>query len=323
MPSQQNLTCLQHVLKFKTLVENTTSSDESTGKTAASSRGTDPSPKECFCNLCRTVATVEFLYTVAAENIVQCRSCGLVFVSQRPATPGEAAGIYSQDYFEGGRPDGYTDYNASEETLRHQARRVLRRLRRYQPSGRLLELGCAYGFFLLEARQHFEVQGVEISPFAAEQARKRGLQVVAGEFQNIPFAAAGFSAVCLFDCIEHLVDPFEYLRKIHSVLERNGVVALTTGDIGSQYARWSGRKWRLMTPPQHLFFFSAKTLKEMLVRTGFEVLGISYPWKLVPWSLMLYQISPRLKTALGPLGRLPLAMYVNLFDAMFLIARKR
>jgi hypothetical protein len=61
----------------------------------------------------------------------------------------------------------------------------------------------------------------------------------------------------------------------------------------------------------------------MLARTGFEALETSYPWKLVPWPLMLYQISPRLKTALGPLGRLPLALYVNLFDAMFVIARKR
>jgi hypothetical protein len=82
-------------------------------------------------------------------------------------------------------------------------------------------------------------------------------------------------------------------------------------DLGARECLWN------------LFFFSATTLRQILARTGFEVLETSYPWKLVPWPLMLYQINPRIKTALGPLGRLPLALYVNLFDAMFVIARKR
>ena len=100
-------------------------------------------------------------------------------------------------------------------------------------------------------------------------------------------------------------------------------MALTTGDIGSLYGRLSGRKWRLMTPPQHLFFFSKQTMLELLNKTGFELVEFSHPWKLVPWRLALYQISPRLKEALGPVGRLPLGLYVNLFDAMFVIARKK
>jgi SAM-dependent methyltransferase len=275
-----------------------------------------------FCNLCQQPSPSTPLYEVAGQQILRCDQCRLVFMAPEVLSPDALAALYSQQYFEGGMCDGYTDYSASEETLRHQGRRMLRRLRHYQSGGPLLEIGCAYGFFLLEARAFFQVKGVEISFFAAQQARSRGLDVVAGDFQALEFPLAHYSAVCLFDCIEHLPNPLEYLQKIHSVLNAGGTLALTTGDIGSWYARLSGRKWRLMTPPQHLFYFSKATLSKMLAKTGFQVVEVSYPWKLVPWRLMLYQLSPRLKAALGPIGRLPLGLYVNLFDAMFVIARK-
>lgn len=280
-------------------------------------------PAEHTCNLCRRPTRCEHLFQVAGHDVFRCTECRLTFVPLTPSLAESVAAVYSEEYFEGGREDGYTDYSDSETVLRHQARRAIQRLRRYQPSGALLELGCAYGFFLLEAQKHFECSGIELSEFAAAEARKRGLDVRAGDFQTLEVPESHYSAVCLFDCIEHLADPFSYLRKMHSVLRPRGVVALTTGDVGSLYARLSGQRWRLMTPPQHLFYFSRPTLTRMLEETGFEVVEFSYPWKLVPIGLILYQLSPRLKTALEPIARLPIGLYVNLFDAMFVIARKR
>jgi SAM-dependent methyltransferase len=275
-----------------------------------------------ICNACGHPIAPQPLYQVANCQMVSCPECGLVFVAPGTVSTETLAGIYSQAYFEGGLPDGYTDYSASEPILRRQARRVLRVLQRYQPRGSLLELGCAYGFFLLEAQTRYRTEGIELSSFAAQEAQRRGLQVTCGDFLKLPPPAEPPNAVCLFDCIEHLAEPYAYLRKIHDVLKPGGVVVLTTGDIGSLYARLAGRRWRLMTPPQHLFFFSRGTLGRLLARAGFEPLEVSYPWKLVPLRLMLYQLSGGLKKILGPLGRLPIGLYVNLFDAMLVIARK-
>lgn len=280
-------------------------------------------PAQHFCNLCQRPTRCEPLYQVAGYDVARCTECQLVFVPMTASLADSVAEVYSEEYFEGGRTDGYTDYSSSESILRHQARRAIHRLRRYQPSGALLELGCAYGFFLMEAKQYFECSGIELSEFAANEARKRGLEVRAGDFKDLEVPTSHYSAVCLFDCIEHLADPYNYLRKIHSVLRPGGIVGITTGDIGSLYARFSGRRWRLMTPPQHLFYFSKKTLARMLEQTGFEPLELSYPWKLVPLGLILYQLSPKLKAALAPIAKLPIGLLVNLFDAMFLIARKR
>jgi SAM-dependent methyltransferase len=282
-----------------------------------------PRLTEAFCNLCQQSISSVFLYQVRHWEIVRCPSCGLVFVGKQLSSPEEVAALYSENYFEGGVDQGYTDYRESEEVLRRQARRALRRLQRYRPAGRVLEIGCAYGFFLAEAQRQYEAEGVEISSFAARQAQQRGLAVQHGDFLELSFPPDRYDVVCLFDCIEHLVDPHAYLQKTHTLLKPQGVLALTTGDISSLYARLAGKHWRLMSPPQHQFYFSRQTLSRLLHQTGFELLEISYPWKLVPWPLMLYQLSPRLKALFGFVGRLPLGLYANLFDAMFVIARKR
>jgi hypothetical protein len=50
---------------------------------------------------------------------------------------------------------------------------------------------------------------------------------------------------------------------------------LTTGDIGSTYARERGRDWHLLTPPWHLYFFARDTLAAAAARAGLRVVRMS------------------------------------------------
>jgi SAM-dependent methyltransferase len=226
--------------------------------------------------------------------------------------------IYDDGYFRGG---AYSDYQASEQVLRRQFRRIVRRLRHVVPDGgRLVEWGCAYGFFLLEAEAHFKCRGVELADGARQRARARGLDVFHPSDEGWK-SESPFDVAVLLDCIEHLPDPGETLARLSGVVRRNGVLLLTTGDWGSLYARASGPRWRLMTPPEHLYFYTARSLRRLLNRHGFEVHEIRHPWKLVPLGLIMHQL--RMRTGL-PLPRLPdwLGVPVNLFDAMRVLARK-
>src|SRR5207249_258065 len=143
-------------------------------------------------------------------------------------------------------------------------------------SGSLLEIGYAYGFFLDEARRRFaRVVGVDISQDAALKGRERSmLETHAGDFLRMSFAPASFDVVCLWDTVEHLEFPYEYLIKARSLLTAGGHVFMTTGDLGSWNARLRGARWRQIHPPTHLHYFSRKTLEALLVRVGFEVLGV-------------------------------------------------
>ena len=64
----------------------------------------------------------------------------------------------------------------------------------------------------------------------------------------------------MLDVIEHLRDPAETVRLLVEALAPRGLLVITTGDWGSLCGRLMGRHWRLMTPPQHLFFFSKSNL---------------------------------------------------------------
>jgi hypothetical protein len=106
-------------------------------------------------------------------------------------------------------------------------------------------------------------------------------------------------------------------------LRPDGIIVLTTGDFGSLAARSTGAHWRLMTPPQHLWFFNRASIASLAQSVGFRVESSDYPWKFVPFSLIAFQVGRMLgrKIAASPTGN-RFAIPVNLFDAMRVVLSK-
>jgi len=92
-----------------------------------------------------------------------------------------------------------------------------------------------------------------------------------------------------------------------------------------------GRFWHLMIPPRHLYFFSPVTIRNLLSQAGFEAVVISKPGKRVPLGFALWKLAslviPGAGSAALRLGALThlgrLAPFVNLWDIMTIVARKR
>jgi SAM-dependent methyltransferase len=230
--------------------------------------------------------------------------------------------IYTEEYFQGGRADGYANYADSEPILRAEFRGAVKALRRAaRASGTLLEIGCAYGFFLAEAKPFFDVRGVEVSESAVRFCRSRGLDVERGPFGLKQAARGPFDAVVMLDVVEHLRNPAETLGLVHEAMAPGGILMLTTGDWESGLSRVMGKNWRLMTPPQHTFFFSPRTMSAMLARFGFKVVACSKPWRMVPLGLIIYQLGRILGMEHPPrMGGFRLGLPVNLFDAFRILA---
>jgi len=274
------------------------------------------------CPVCGECTAHRTVFEKWGYPILCCRGCGLTATGV--PNQFDSSVIYSRDYFQGKARDGYADYLGSENVLRREFRHSLIHLRRYVQKGRLLENGCAYGFFLMEAARYYHSIGIDISQDAIDFARSRGLDAYQGIVDADFLRRTGpFEAVVMLDVIEHLPDPASVLAAVSGAMTPGGCLLITTGDWGSLTARLAGRHWRLMTPPQHLYFFSRHTLAALLERVGLKLVDCRKLCKMVPLGLAVYQVARRFGVKLPFLSFMNrLGIPLNLFDTMRVIARK-
>jgi SAM-dependent methyltransferase len=80
---------------------------------------------------------------------------------------------------------------------------------------------------------------------------------------------APFDVLALFEVLEHLPDPFAALERMREWLAPGAVLALSTPSYSGAPARLLGRKFPLVTPPDHLELFTKRGLAHLLDRAGF------------------------------------------------------
>ena len=139
--------------------------------------------------------------------------------------------LYDEGYYHGtnsGYPvEGYENSHAS---WRHWVAHLAT-----SHAGRWLDLGCAYGFLVGEARAGgFEAVGVDVSAYALSRASTdtpdASGRLTRSCIETLPFADETFDVVSAFDVFEHLVDPQCALPEIRRVLRPGGALIGATPD---------------------------------------------------------------------------------------------
>jgi len=271
------------------------------------------------CIICNNVK-INKIY----RNLSQCPSCGLIFYANI-ANGSEIEELYNADFFEG---EEYFDYERDKYIFQKNFKARLNCVINFISTGNLFEIGCAYGFFLELAQQSFQVEGIDIAKKPTEFAKNNlGLAVHTGNYLDFPLKDKK-DIFCMWDTIEHLKEPQLFVEKIASEINPGGYFFLTTGDIGSLNARWRGPKWRLIHPPSHLFYFSRQTITRLLANYGFSVVDIQHPGYYRSLSQMIYTIfflnrNYEVSKIKKFLKMIDWSLYLNLFDIMLVVARKK
>jgi hypothetical protein len=100
-------------------------------------------------------------------------------------------------------------------------------------------------------------------------------------------------------------------------------MVITTGDFGALTAKLAGVRWRLMTPPQHLWFFTRESMHRVADGLSLRVEHLDHPWKVVPISLIAFQLRRMLGMPSSDAAHTSrFGVPVNLFDAMRVVLRK-
>ncbi len=202
------------------------------------------------------------------EPIKKCRACGLSLVNPLGNFRGENE---TQEYF---LNDYLPLHLANRENSLAERRAHLAAIQRHfhlPAKPRLLDVGCALGFMLQEAKAAgWEPVGVETSEFAAAYAAEQvGCPVHAGTLHKAAFSSASFDVVTLMDVIEHVPDSSELLSEIYRILRPGGVLFLVTPNFASLFVWLYGLKAYGVWPDQHVVYFQPSTIAKLLRKVGF------------------------------------------------------
>ena len=208
-------------------------------------------------------------YTVAI-----CPACGsgrtLPLISSD-----ELAGLYPSHYDAHGLPANPLLRRLATALFERRYRRALASaplsaLAERAP-GTLLDVGSGRGDLgVVLGRKGWRVTGLEPSPEAVAEARKRGLDSEEGTLTAGPAREGGYDAVVFSHSLEHVVEPFDDLSVAHELLQPGGLVVITLPNFGSWQARRFGSRWFHLDLPRHRTHFTERGLEALLRRTGFR-----------------------------------------------------
>ena len=259
-----------------------------------------------ICNICQTadtrvMALLESEIDGQEYNAVKCNHCGLVFAFPIPELSfNTLQSVYGDNYTEGQR-----EMSTSEQALRvlrDATNRQMDIVEKYAPQGAALNVGAMSSAIKVLEERGWKLRIVEVSSYAAESARRLwGFDVTVSRIEDFECPPATFDFIKLGHVIEHLADPRLAMQRLATILKSGGVILIDTDNahglktqIEVTIRRLFGerlstslvkkltkknlrKRYGRLTPPEHLYNFSAKSLTKLLEDTDFEIVKVFKP----------------------------------------------
>lgn len=148
---------------------------------------------------------------------------------------------------------------------------------------RLLDVGCAHGWFLQICANDFVAEGIEPDPVVAAATLSRGLPVRTGFFPDVLGSSDRFEIILFNDVLEHIPDIRGTLSACHRHLSDNGYLVVNAPARTGFLYRFSkllarvgfagafGRLWQVGLPSPHVHYLDAETMGKLAESSGFEL----------------------------------------------------
>jgi len=143
---------------------------------------------------------------------------------------------------------------------------------------RCLDIGCGDGSFVeLALRAGLDAYGVDQSRDAVLLALRRAPgRIYCSSEQDLIQKAERFQLITLFHTVEHMVDPFRYLKNLQKLLTRPGGLVVQVPNGASLQARLFGSRWYGFDCPRHIYNHSSDSLLYLLSSAGYRIQRIKY-----------------------------------------------
>lgn len=131
---------------------------------------------------------------------------------------------FEKQYF-----DNIYDKSYDRRNPRYKFKSYLRQIKTVQKKDSLLlDIGCAYGSFLKEAKRYYTVEGVDISSYAVDIAKSRFPDTKIWQSDLLSISEKKkYDVITCFDVIEHIPDIHGALHHLNNLLSNNGILIIT------------------------------------------------------------------------------------------------
>jgi len=297
------------------------------------------------CPLCGRDEAVELKAFLDGVVVGRCRSCGMIYTPKRHPSPEEVLGEAALDELRHAYEPILT--GARPHYRRDNYREYLRILAPHALGRRLLDVGCAHGFFAREARgAGFDVTGVEPHPgMAAFAAQENGVRVLAGRIEDVKLDERSFDAATFTDALEYVPAPADALAKVRAALVPGGVLFVKVPNAEYFLLRFALERrgvalgaGEAFSPSERASHFTPATLKALVEKAGFEVVRSGWPrpvhTRVAAMDVAWREVAPRwweglgqrlIRSAMDRAGRLEAALAGGAnhgSNALFVLARR-
>jgi SAM-dependent methyltransferase len=233
--------------------------------------GADMEGLKTRCNLCGS-GDIKLLYKKSDFNILECGSCRFIFndgwnifSDEIKCETEKILNLDTMQMLFDKEKDLYCERFAKE----------LLEISRFKNIGKILDIGCGYGYFLdLAKKSGWEARGVDCNKSAVEFCRGvLSLEVASGKLDDKKYPEKYFDVVTLFHVLEHIPDFEQTILKIKKIIKPRGLIAIDVPNAGDLRRALLGQDWAMFRK-EHLWYFSAPTIRLLLERCGFRILEI-------------------------------------------------
>jgi SAM-dependent methyltransferase len=221
-------------------------------------------------------------------DIFRCSDCGLYFVNPR-IDKKHILELYDSSYFHGENWDDKTDYYSNYSNEKRLRELEALYCSQYEQMKRfigkddltIVDAGCGLGFFSYFIQTKFpgaKITSVDIAPEAINHLKEKGINAILGDFLEVNLPEEQFDVVYMREVLEHLYEPFSYVRKAARLLKKGGLFFYTTGNTNLVD---NMETWGYVRPAGHVNYFNPGSIRALFKRAGLKC----YPREMLDGSI--------------------------------------
>jgi len=219
--------------------------------------------KHISCLQCNS-KSLKPLTRYSKAYLVQCNQCSFIFSEKIPTTS-ELIAHYNTYH---------RDDSISSITLKRYEE-LTSNMNYFKKNNTWLDVGCGNGHLLSVSKKNgWDAYGVEFTETAVAISRAKGITVFKGELDIKDYTENKFDVITFIEVLEHINNPNQELSAFNYLLRKGGALYITIPNFNSLSRFLFKEKWNIIEYPEHLCYYTRKSLHNALIKNGFEKISL-------------------------------------------------